>query len=60
MECGNYCLHLNKLRKNLDAPGKPLLPSPKSTYFWCSTIGTPHRYFSVGDLDQSPLMQHAT
>ena len=44
------------LRKNLAAPGKLLLPSPKSAYFWCSIIGTPHRYLPVGDLDRSPLM----
>jgi hypothetical protein len=47
------------LRKNLAAPGKLLLPSPKSAYFWCSTIGTPNRRdagrtIPVGDLDRSP------
>jgi len=38
---------LNEVRKNLAAPGKQLLR--------CSTIGTPHRYIPVGDLDRSPL-----
>ena len=52
-----YSLYLNEFRKNLAAPGKQLLPSPKSAYFWCSTIGTPHRYIYVGDLDRSPLMR---
>jgi hypothetical protein len=52
---GTHSLHLNEVRKNLAAPGKPLLPSPKSAYFWCSIIGTPHRYLPVGDLDRSPL-----
>ena len=51
-----YSLYLNAVRKNLAAPGKQLLPSPKSAYFWCSTIGTPHRYIPVGDLDRSPLI----
>jgi len=46
-----YSLHLNEARKNLAAPGKLLLPSPKSAYFWCSTT-----YIPVGDLDQSPLI----
>jgi len=50
-----YSLHLNAVRKNLATPGKLLLRSPKSAYFWCSTIGTPHRYIPVGDLDRSPL-----
>jgi hypothetical protein len=49
-------LHLNEVRTNLAAPGKLLLRSPKSAYFWCSTIGTPHRYIPVGDLDRSPLI----
>jgi len=40
------------VRKNLAAPGKPLLPSPKSAYFWCSTT-----YIPVGDLDRSSLMR---
>jgi len=53
----NHSLYLNEVRKNLPAPGKLLLPSPKSAYFWCSTIGTPHRYIPVGDLDRSPLMR---
>ena len=44
-----YSLYLNEVRKNLAAPGKPLLR--------CSTIGTPHRYIPVGDLDRSPLMR---
>ena len=52
-----YSLYLNEVRKNPAAPGKQLLPSPKSAYFWCSTIGTPHRYIYVGDLDRSPLMR---
>ena len=47
----NY-LHLNELRKNLAAPGKPLLSSPKSAYCWCSTT-----YIPVGDLDRSPLIR---
>jgi len=51
-----YSLYLNEVRKNLAAPGKPLLPSPKSAYFWCSTTGTPDRYIPVGDLDRSPLI----
>ena len=46
-----YRLYLNEVRKNLDAPGKQLLSSPKSAYFWCSTT-----YIHVGDLDQSPLI----
>jgi hypothetical protein len=69
---GKYGLHLNELlrescpppfgpavlfkfvpdelvRKNLAAPGKLLLR--------CSTIGTPHRYIPVGDLDRSLLMR---
>ncbi len=52
-----YSLYLNEVRENLAAPGKQLLPSPKSAYCWCSTIGTPHRYIPVGDLDRSPLMR---
>jgi len=44
-----YSLYLNEVRKNLAAPGKLLLR--------CSTIGTPHRYIPVGDLDRSPLMR---
>jgi hypothetical protein len=44
-----YSLYLNEVRKNLAAPGKQLLR--------CSTIGTPHRYIPVGDLDRSPLMR---
>ena len=56
------------VRKNLAAPGKPFLRSPKRGHFWCSrspfptrlyhlhpckrTIGTPHRYVPVGDLDR--------
>lgn len=51
-------LCLNEFRKNLASPGKPLLPSPKSAYFWCSTIGTPHRYVPVGDLDQPSLIHN--
>jgi len=47
-----YSLYLNEVRKNLAAPGKLLLPSPKSAYFWCSTT-----YILVGDLDRSPLMR---
>ena len=55
-----YGLYLNEVRKNLVAPGKPLLPSPKSAYFWCSTIETPYRRdagrtIPVGDLARSPL-----
>jgi len=46
-----YRLYLNEVRKNLTAPGKQLLSSPKSAYFWCSTT-----YIHVGDLDQSPLI----
>jgi len=38
-----YSLYLNKVRKNLAAPGKPLLR--------CSTT-----YVPVGDLDRSPLI----
>jgi hypothetical protein len=44
-------LYLNEIRKNLAAPGKLLLPSPRSAYFWCSTT-----YIPVGDLDRSPLI----
>jgi len=44
-----HSLYLNEVRKNLAAPGKQLLR--------CSTIGTPHRYIHVGDLDRSPLMR---
>ena len=44
-----YSLYLNKVRKNLPAPGKLLLRS--------STTGTPGRYVPVGDLDRSPLMR---
>jgi hypothetical protein len=44
-------LYLNEVRKNLAAPGKLLLPSPKSAYFWCSTT-----YIPVGDLERSPLI----
>ena len=51
-----YSLYLNEVRENLAAPGKLLLPSPKSAYFWCSTTGTPDRYIPVGDLDRSPLI----
>ena len=47
--CHSLCL--NKVRKNMAAPGKLLLPSPKSAYFWCSTT-----YVPVGDLDRSPLI----
>jgi len=47
-----YSLHLNEVRKNLAAPGKLLLPSPKVAYFWCSTT-----YIPVGDLDRSPLFR---
>jgi len=47
-----YSLYLNEVRKNPAAPGKQLLPSPKSAYFWCSTT-----YIHVGDLDQSPLIR---
>jgi len=46
-----YSLYLNEVRKNLASPGKQLLPSPKSAYFWCSTT-----YIPVGDLDRSSLM----
>jgi len=46
MNKGKYSLYLNEFRENLAAPGKPLLPSPKSAYFWCSTT-----YIPVGDLD---------
>jgi len=52
-----YSLYLNEFRKILAAPGKLLLRSPKSAYFWCSTIGTPHRYIPVGDLDRSSLIR---
>jgi len=38
-----YSLYLNEVRKNLAAPGKPLLR--------CSTT-----YVPVGDLDRSPLI----
>jgi hypothetical protein len=47
-----YSLYLNEVRKNLAAPGKLLLPSPKSAYFRCSTT-----YLPVGDLDRSPLIR---
>jgi hypothetical protein len=47
-----YSLYLNEVRKNLAAPGKQLLSSPKSAYCWCSTT-----YIPVGDLDRSPLMR---
>ena len=43
MKYGNYSLYLNKVRKNLAAPGKLLLH--------CSTT-----YVPVGDLDRSPLI----
>jgi len=56
VKCGKYSLYLNEVRKNLAAPGKLLLRSPKSAYFWCSTTGTPDRYIPVGDLDRSPLI----
>ena len=49
MEFEIVSLYLNKLRKNLAAPGKLLLR--------CSTTGTPDRYVPVGDLDRSPLMR---
>ncbi len=52
-----YSLYLNKVRKNLAAPGKLLLSSPKGAYCWCSTTGTPDRYVPVGDLDRSPLIE---
>jgi hypothetical protein len=52
-----YSFSLNEVRKNPAAPGKLLLRSPKSAYFWCSTTGTPDRYIPVGDLDRSPLMR---
>jgi len=48
MDSEKYSLYLNEVRKNPAAPGKPLLR--------CSTIGTPHRYIPVGDLDRSPLI----
>jgi len=48
MNMEKYSLYLNEIRKNLTAPGKLLLR--------CSTIGTPHRYIPVGDLDRSPLI----
>ena len=48
-----YGFYLGEVRKILTAPGKLLLPSPKSAYCWCSTIGTPHRYITVGDPDRS-------
>ena len=57
MKYGNYKLYLNKARKNLAAPGKLLLSSPKGAYCWCSTTGTPDRYVPVGDLDRSPLIK---
>jgi len=44
MKNPKYSLHLNKVRKNLAAPGKLLLR--------CSTT-----YFPVGDLDRSPLIK---
>ncbi len=47
-----YCLYLNEVRKNLAAPGKLLLSSPKGAYCWCSTT-----YVPVGDLDRSPLIK---
>jgi hypothetical protein len=43
MDNEKYSLHLNEVRKNLAAPGKPLLR--------CSTT-----YIPVGDLDRSPLI----
>ncbi len=43
MKNRNYSLYLNKVRKNLAAPGKPLLR--------CSTT-----YVPVGDLDRFPLI----
>jgi len=43
MKNPKYSLHLNKVRKNLAAPGKLLLR--------CSTT-----YVPVGDLDRSPLI----
>ena len=52
MKFGNYSLYLNKARKNLAAPGKLLLSSPKGAYCWCSTT-----YVPVGDLDRSPLIK---
>ncbi len=44
MKNGKYSLYLNKVRKNLAAPGKLLLR--------CSTT-----YVPVGDLDRSPLFK---
>jgi hypothetical protein len=44
MKTGKYSLYLNKVRKNLAAPGKLLLR--------CSTT-----YVPVGDLDRSPLIK---
>ncbi len=44
MKNGKYSLYLNKVRKNLPAPGKLLLR--------CSTT-----YVPVGDLDRSPLIK---
>ncbi len=52
MKYGNYSLYLNNVRKNLAAPGKPLLSSPKGAYCWCSTT-----YVPVGDLDRFPLIK---
>ncbi len=46
-----YGFYLNEFRKNLAAPGKQLLSSPKGAYCWCSTT-----YIHVGDLDRSPLI----
>jgi len=43
MNTGKYSLYLNKVKKNLAAPGKLLLR--------CSTT-----YIPVGDLDRSPLI----
>ncbi len=47
-----YSLYLNEVRKNLAAPGKLLLSSPKGAYCWCSTT-----YVPVGDLDRPPLIK---
>jgi len=57
MKTGKYSLYLNKVRKNLAAPGKLFLSSPKGAYCCCSTTGTPVRYVPVGDLDRSPLIK---
>ena len=41
MEIKIVSLYLNEFRKNLAAPGKLLLSSPKGAYCWCSTTYVP-------------------